>query len=118
MRLTLAHGVAGLALLSTLAAGCAAGAAHPVAHSPAPAHPASAHPAATHAAVTHQASPAATQSATEDMHRRHHRHHHHRAAEPVATSAPPMSVNPIPQGDGGDHDADNNGGPSDGDGNV
>jgi hypothetical protein len=114
MRLTLAHGVAGLALLSTLAAGCAAGAAHPVAHSPAPAHPASAHPAATHAAVTHQASPAAT----EDMHRRHHRHHHHRAAEPVATSAPPMSVNPIPQGEGGDHDADTNGGPSDGDGNV
>jgi hypothetical protein len=24
----------------------------------------------------------------------------------------------IPQGNGGDHDADNNGGPSDGDGNV
>jgi hypothetical protein len=33
----------------------------------------------------------------------HHRHHvHHR----------------IPQHNGGDHDADNNGGPSDGDGNV
>jgi hypothetical protein len=33
----------------------------------------------------------------------HHRHHHHRG---------------IPQHNGGDHDADNNGGPSDGDGNV
>ncbi len=33
---------------------------------------------------------------------RHHRHHHHG----------------IPQHNGGDHDADNNGGPSDGDGNI
>ncbi|MDX6617386.1 MAG: hypothetical protein QOD60_2477 [Solirubrobacterales bacterium] len=33
---------------------------------------------------------------------RHH-HHHHRG---------------IPQHNGGDHDADNNGGPSDGDGNL
>ena len=32
----------------------------------------------------------------------HHRHHHSR----------------IPQHNGGDHDADNNGGPSDGDGNT
>jgi hypothetical protein len=32
----------------------------------------------------------------------HHRHHHHG----------------IPQRNGGDHDADNNGGPSDGDGNI
>ena len=32
-----------------------------------------------------------------------HHHHHHRG---------------IPQHNGGDHDADNNGGPSDGDGNV
>ena len=29
-----------------------------------------------------------------------------------------QTANPIPQGNGGDHDADNNGGPSDGDGNV
>jgi hypothetical protein len=29
-----------------------------------------------------------------------------------------MNANPIPQGDGGDHDGDNNGGPSDGDGNI
>ena len=35
-------------------------------------------------------------------HHKHHRHHAHR----------------IPQHNGGDHDADNNGGPSDGDGNV
>jgi hypothetical protein len=35
-------------------------------------------------------------------HRRHHRRHHHG----------------IPQHNGGDHDSDNNGGPSDGDGNV
>jgi len=27
-------------------------------------------------------------------------------------------MNPIPQGNGGDQDADNNGGPSDGDGNI
>jgi hypothetical protein len=33
----------------------------------------------------------------------HHRRHHHSA---------------IPQHNGGDHDRDNNGGPSDGDGNV
>jgi hypothetical protein len=35
-------------------------------------------------------------------HHRHHRHHHRG----------------IPQHNGGDHDADNRGGPSDGDGNV
>ena len=36
------------------------------------------------------------------LHRCHHHHHHHC----------------IPQHNGGDHDADNNGGPSDGDGRV
>jgi hypothetical protein len=35
--------------------------------------------------------------------KRHHRHHHHSS---------------IPQHNGGDHDADNRGGPSDGDGNI
>lgn len=35
-------------------------------------------------------------------HKKHHRHHKSR----------------IPQHNGGDHDADNNGGPSDGDGNI
>jgi hypothetical protein len=34
------------------------------------------------------------------------------------TTAPAQSANPIPQGNGGDGDADNNGGPSDGDGNI
>ena len=34
------------------------------------------------------------------------------------TTAPAHSTNPIPQGNGGDGDADNNGGPSDGDGNI
>ena len=34
----------------------------------------------------------------------HHRHHQH--------------VSAIPQHNGGDHDSDNNGGPSDGDGNT
>ena len=38
-------------------------------------------------------------------------------APPVAKPAPPVS-NGIPQDNGGDHDSDNNGGPSDGDGNV
>jgi len=38
-------------------------------------------------------------------------------APPPAT-APAQTANPIPQGNGGDHDADNNGGPSDGDGNI
>ena len=32
--------------------------------------------------------------------------------------APTQTANPIPQDNGGDHDADNNGGPSDGDGNI
>jgi hypothetical protein len=36
---------------------------------------------------------------------------------PPAT-APAHTANPIPQGNGGDQDADNNGGPSDGDGNI
>jgi hypothetical protein len=37
----------------------------------------------------------------------HHRRHHHR-----------VHHSRIPQHNGGDHDADNRGGPSDGDGNV
>jgi K+-sensing histidine kinase KdpD len=62
--------------------------------------------------------------------------HHHHHARPVhaagstppappatapaqpPTTAPAQPANPIPQGNGGDHDADNNGGPSDGDGNI
>jgi predicted lipoprotein with Yx(FWY)xxD motif len=53
-------------------------------------------------------------------------HHHHSRATHAAVTTPPASpamapaqpANPIPQGNGGDHDADNNGGPSDGDGNI
>jgi hypothetical protein len=42
------------------------------------------------------------------------------ATPPAAAPATPPAhtANPIPQGDGGDQDADNNGGPSDGDGNI
>jgi predicted lipoprotein with Yx(FWY)xxD motif len=53
-------------------------------------------------------------------------HHHHSRATHAEVTTPPASpamapaqpANPIPQGNGGDHDADNNGGPSDGDGNI
>ena len=50
-------------------------------------------------------------------------HHHHARPThaPVGTPAatiPTQPANPIPQGNGGDQDADNNGGPSDGDGNI
>ena len=54
-----------------------------------------------------------------------HSHAHSTPAHtaPPAPSAPPATApahtaNPIPQGNGGDQDADNNGGPSDGDGNI
>ena len=53
-------------------------------------------------------------------------HHHHSPAAHAAVTTPPappatapaQPANPIPQGNGGDQDADNNGGPSDGDGNL
>ena len=53
-------------------------------------------------------------------------HHHHARPAHAAVSTPPappatapaQPANPIPQGNGGDHDTDNNGGPSDGDGNL
>jgi hypothetical protein len=43
---------------------------------------------------------------------------HSPAPTHAPTTAPAHSANPIPQGNGGDGDADNNGGPSDGDGNI
>jgi hypothetical protein len=46
--------------------------------------------------------------ATTSHARHHHRHHHHHHAHHSA----------IPQHNGGDRDADNNGGPSDGDGGI
>jgi predicted lipoprotein with Yx(FWY)xxD motif len=53
-------------------------------------------------------------------------HDHHSPATHAAVTTPPappatapaQPANPIPQGNGGDHDADNTGGPSDGDGNI
>jgi hypothetical protein len=45
-------------------------------------------------------------------------HHHHSARPHHAATTPARPANPIPQGNGGDHDPDNNGGPSDGDGNL
>ena len=55
----------------------------------------------------------------------HHAAAGHHACRPPATTpaappatAPAHTANPIPQGNGGDQDADNNGGPSDGDGNI
>ena len=43
---------------------------------------------------------------------------HQQSPAPTHATAPAHSANPIPQGNGGDGDADNNGGPSDGDGNI
>jgi predicted lipoprotein with Yx(FWY)xxD motif len=40
------------------------------------------------------------------------------AVSPAGAKVVPKAANPIPQHNGGDHDADNNGGPSDGDGNI
>ena len=56
---------------------------------------------------------AAHHPASQHMSRQHRSAPMHAAAHP-ATHA----VNPIPQGNGGDHDGDNTGGPSDGDGNL
>ena len=130
MQLTLARWAAGLALLTVLAAGCGATSTR---HAAVTGH-VSVSPVPT---VTHMATPVtATHMATPVKARRpampaarHHRHHHHRPAAPTVTTppapppppappAPPPSMNPIPQDNGGDHDADNNGGPIDGDGNI
>jgi len=40
------------------------------------------------------------------------------AVSPAGAKVVPKAANPIPQHNGGDHDSDNNGGPSDGDGNI
>jgi hypothetical protein len=65
------------------------------------------------------AAPASTPSGSSSQH--HSAPPSHAAvttpAAPPAT-APAQTANPIPQGNGGDQDADNNGGPSDGDGNI
>ena len=59
-------------------------------------------------------------SANSSSHRHHSRAAHAAVTTPPAppATAPAQPANPIPQGNSGDHDADNNGGPSDGDGNI
>jgi len=52
--------------------------------------------------VAHGGSPTVHTAKHPSAHHHHHHRHHRR----------------IPQHNGGDHDADNNGGPSDGDGNT
>src|SRR6266851_629217 len=102
MSLTLTRAAAGFALLAAFAAGCgAAGATQKPASSAKATHVTA--PATPHAAATHHQAPPVTPPPT--------------PPPPPSTMAPPPA-NPIPQGNGGDQDADNNGGPSDGDGNV
>jgi hypothetical protein len=92
MSFTHARSVAGLALFAVLAAGCGTAAA---AHPPSPKPPATAH-------------------------HRHSRPTHAAVITPPAapSTTPAKTANHIPQGNGGDQDADNSGGPSDGDGNI
>jgi len=107
---------AAVALLVMFAAGCgSAGAARPAQKQPTS--------PVQSAATPVQTAPAPTASAP--VHRRHRRAPTHSAAPPAYTPpaytpppAPSPSANPIPQHNGGDQDADNNGGPSDGDGDI
>ncbi len=94
MSFTLIRSVAGFALLAALAAGCGTAAAAPHHH----------HSRPTHAAVTTPPAPPTRAAVTTPP-------------APPAT-APVQTANPVPQGNGGDQDADNNDGPSDGDGNI
>ena len=100
MSLIFIRSAAAAGLLAVLAAGC--GTAVTAQHAGAkPAAAAQPHRSArAHAPVTTPTSPPAT------------------TAPAPATTAPAPPANPIPQGNGGDHDPDNNGGPSDGDGNL
>ena len=106
MSFSLARSAAGLALLAALTAGCSTAVA---AHSSTPKPTATAHSAKPSAPpTTEPPAPPTTEP----------------PAPPASTPAPPPATivapppNPIQQGDGGDHDPDNNGGPSDGDGNI
>ncbi len=107
MSFTLIRSAAAAALLAVLAAGCgtAVTAQHAGARPAATAQPH--HSAAAHASVTTPAPPPATTAPAPAT-----------TAPAPATKAPASPANPIPQGNGGDHDPDNNGGPSDGDGNL
>ena len=90
-----------------------------------PAHPAAPKPAGAAHSHAHSAPPHAAAAAPPKQARAAH-HHAHPAPPPAAATPPPAppatppapTANPIPQGNGGDQDADNNGGPSDGDGNI
>jgi hypothetical protein len=106
MSLTFIRSAAGLALFTVLTAGCGtAAAAH---HAATGDHQ---HRAPTHAAVTTPpASPATTPPASPATTAP--------ASPATKPTAPASPSNPIPQGNSGDQDADNNGGPSDGDGNI
>lgn len=104
-------------LLAVLAAGCSAASAHhPLARAHTPVPPT--------AVASHSAAPAQPQMARKPSARHYHpRHRLHPPPPPAPPAmtpppAPPPTMNPIPQGNGGDQDADNNGGPSDGDGNI
>ena len=98
----------GFALLAVLAAGCGTAAA---AHSSAPKPTAAAHSARPQPAAPahHRPSPPAPVTVT---------------APPSAQAAAPVGLRTCPdrqfhpQGNGGDQDADNNGSPSDGEGNI
>jgi hypothetical protein len=134
---TLNRSAAGVALLAALAAGCGSVAAmhtsgsHPEPSSSAPArHHSSSKPAASAspskapqpAAAPHQAAPPPAMTPPPAM--------APPPAAPAAPAQPPVMtpvphqappsppVNPIPQGNAGDHDGDNNGAPSDGDGGI
>ena len=111
MSFTLIRSAAGFALLAAVAAGCGTAVA---AHS---------HAAKPPAAVHHHPAPPMHEPSTPAAAHRHHQapSMHPAASTPPAapaTTAPAPPVNPIPQGNAGDQDADNNGGPSDGDGNI
>jgi len=111
MRLTLVPLAAGLALLTAFAAGCSAASAH---HAPAAAH----QPASSASAATHLATPVRAPVAEKHAARHFHRAKALPPPAPAPTMNPMPTMNPIPQGNGGDQDFDNNGGPSDGDGNI
>ena len=104
MSLNLIRSAAAAALLAVLATGCgtAVTAQHAGAKPAAAARPH--HSAPAHAPVTTPPSPPAVTAPAPAT-----------SAPAPATTAP---ANPIPQGNGGDHDPDNNGAPSDGDGNL
>ena len=110
MSSTITRSLAAMAFLGVLAAGCSA-----ASPAPAPARPthAAASPSSSAAAPATQQAARSAQPTTKPHQHAKKRHRHRAASQPAAQPA-----NPIPQGNGADHDADNNGGPSDGDGNI